>query len=178
MTLLLHHGANTYAPGPEGELPCHLAAAIPAPVGTLILKQLVPHMEAQRSVKNVVRVRDSRRQTLLHAAARGGNVNTLEFVMSLLDKKDRPELLKTLDRFHRTATHWAVMNNHPEVLTVLIRYGADIDQDIKGSVKTRSTYLPYETPRQLATRKNLFPILSVINSFHSETSTRPRARSQ
>lgn len=111
------------------------------------------------------RIRDGRRQTLLQSAARGGNIATLKYLLVSIPIADMSEALSTIDRFHRSPLHWAIMNENFDCVRILLENGADVDQEIKHSVKSKGTHLPYETPRQVAERKCISEILELIDNF-------------
>ena len=103
-------------------------------------------------------VRDKRKQTLLHAAARGGNVRILEYVLGKIEAVSLPQALGSIDRFHRSALHWAVLKANLGAIKVLLDHGSNPRQEIRKGLQTKSTHLPYESPLTLARRRGLVEV--------------------
>ena len=118
-------------------------------------------------------VTDGRKQTLLHHAARTGNIEcTQVLTMLLLEnhaqydqtiQKRKTTVGKTTglnsrDRWQRTPIHWSVLNGHYDVTEHLLVSGAlpqPYDARHLTKMKNRggkSTHLPMETPVELAIR--------------------------
>lgn len=128
ITLLIQHGAKVTATTPDGVTPAHLAAAIggngccphikgaasfPCDVDTdqtaalrLLLTQGTPHA-----------IRDHRGQTLLHAAARAGDIPAATL---LLDAYHGDPWSR--DKWQRTPCHWAALHSHTAMLELLLSY--------------------------------------------------------
>lgn len=114
-------------------------------------------------------MRDDRRQTALHTAARVGNVRALRRLLHAASEDDarrqavdsarsggpsnREPTIELRDRWHRTALHWGVVNQQHAVVTLLVEAGASVN-GLKMSLKkhTKSTSLPRETPLHSAAR--------------------------
>ena len=112
-------------------------------------------------------MRDDRRQTALHAAARAGCV---EATMRLLSaaradearklaervtetRSNREPFIELRDRWHRTALHWAVVNQRLEIVSLLVAAGASVNGLAMPPRKhNRSTSLPRETPLHSSAR--------------------------
>jgi amino acid adenylation domain-containing protein len=116
-------------------------------------------------------VTDGRKQTLLHHAARAGNLACAELLTALLldmhsahqrSKRSggsgRTNGLDPRDRWHRTPLHWSILNDHYKVTCHLLKAGALAQPynpqhllRMKNQIGRR-THLPMETPRELAAR--------------------------
>ena len=125
-----------------------------------------------------LRMQDGAKQSLLHHAARSGNIETVRMLTRLLKeqgeileldriakarKKKKSKLvvagvLDPRDRWHRTPLHWAIVNGHINVVTHLLNEGAlaqPYDPHHMKRMENRisaSTHLPMETPLQLSIR--------------------------
>ena len=116
-----------------------------------------------------INVMDGRKQTLLHHAARAGNVECCNVLSALLlaehqgqkhkpqRKSDKSSGLDPRDRWHRTPLHWSIVNNHYEATHCLLQAGALVQpynnlNRMRHTISHKSTYLPFETPMELATR--------------------------
>ena len=125
-----------------------------------------------------LRIQDGAKQSLLHHAARAGNIDAVRFLAWWLKKqrdmmeaervaKSRKKKISKLtvagvldprDRWHRTPLHWAVVNGHLETVDYLLKQGAMAQpydphhmKRMENHIST-STHLPMETPLQLAVR--------------------------
>merc|ERR1712060_77393 len=74
------------------------------------------------------------RSTPLHMAARAGNLIAVEALLSHV-------CLDWLDRWNRTALHWAVFHGHLEVCKALIDAGATVTGTV-GERKGRFVFAP------------------------------------
>jgi len=166
---LLECGANIFATTKDNAQPAHVAAGCPAPGGTKILRMIIDEMR-KRNVAKPGMVRDGRQQTLIHAAARGGNVQTLKLILSEHakdfegDEEGRLRIVRCLDRWSRTALHWAVINGHLECVKVLLDAGCRARPYIRPSIRQKRTMLPYEDPIPMAERIGLEEIVSILKS--------------
>ncbi|CAE7214828.1 atnA, partial [Symbiodinium pilosum] len=117
--MLLDGKANVRAMTEARTSPAHLAAAQgDAAILTCLLAADGPEGVATWA-------RDADQQTILHLAARSGEVKAVELVLAKvkgLRAKDGG--LEAKDRWSRTALQWAVANNHEEAAVCLIRHGA------------------------------------------------------
>ena len=160
--LLLSHGANVFATNEDKTPPIHVAAAANSsscsPLG--VVKYLSDAMKLW-NVPCAMVVRDGRRQTVLHAAARGGDPETLQYVIQeLRDSRMLEKHIHGLDRWNRTALHWAAVNGHLKCCEVLVAEGAD--PWIKRLTR-KSTHLPYERPGDIAKRKGFNAIAKLFS---------------
>jgi acyl-CoA synthetase (AMP-forming)/AMP-acid ligase II len=165
--LLLLRGASCFAVTPQGLHAAHLAAACPGPDAAVVdmLCALCDSMRA-RGVASPAAVRDSRRQTLVHAAARGGCAAGLELLLAHAGGR---LVVESLDRWHRTALSWAVVNGHEASVRVLLAAGADPRGPwVKQSSKAKGTHLPFETPLDVARRHGKLAILDLLQRANSE----------
>ncbi|KPI87878.1 hypothetical protein ABL78_3035 [Leptomonas seymouri] len=105
--LLLDFGAKPTAVSPDGVTPAHLAAAVSAPLLKLLLD----------NAPSVLHCREGRQQSLLHFAARSGNVEAVQLLVSIYQLR-----LDTRDKWQRTPVHWAVLNGHLAVLEAMHSY--------------------------------------------------------
>jgi acyl-CoA synthetase (AMP-forming)/AMP-acid ligase II/ankyrin repeat protein len=132
----------------------------------------------QQQSLHYVRIQDGAKQSLLHRAARSGNIETVRLLTRLLKKqRDMMEaervanarkkksskltaagVLDPRDRWHRTPLHWAIVNGHVKVVAHLLEHGALAQPYDPNHMKRMenhvgsSTHLPMETPLQLAVR--------------------------
>jgi ankyrin repeat protein len=113
-------------------------------------------------------MRDDRRQTALHTAARTGSVGVLKLLLRAGDAEDtrkradaaalgvtnlREPFIELRDHWQRTALHWAVVNQQEAALTLLIEAGASVNGVPMPTRKhKKSTSLPRETPLHSAAR--------------------------
>jgi ankyrin repeat protein len=96
-----------------------------------------------------VRGRDAAKQTLLHHAARGGNVAAIEMLLQRGALAD----INTADKWSRMPLHWAVLNGHLGAVKALLAQGAEAKPaPVPERVHRRRTSLISEDPIQLATR--------------------------
>ncbi|KAG5500535.1 hypothetical protein JKF63_03629 [Porcisia hertigi] len=105
--VLLQHGASLTAVTPDGVTAAHLASARSA----TLLQRLLDHNNI------VLHCRDARQQSLLHFAARSGNVETARLLLHHCGLR-----LDTRDKWQRTPVHWAVLNGHTGVLEEMALY--------------------------------------------------------
>ena len=110
-------------------------------------------------------MRDDRRQTALHTAARTGAVRSLRRLLVAAAEVDaasqalqransnKETTVELRDRWHRTALHWAVINQQAESVQVLIEAGANVNGvHVPRRKHNRATSLPHETPLHSAAR--------------------------
>ena len=92
-------------------------------------------------------MRDDRRQTALHTAARSGNCSAVEVLLAAgVDTELR-------DRWHRTALHWAVVNAQADAAALLVAAGALVNGvPMPVNKHAKATSLPLECPLHSATR--------------------------
>ena len=166
--LLLKHGARRTAVNGEGVTAGHIAIQ---QRNRALLALLLEHPEEHSALlpKNV---RDRRMQSLLHAAARVGEVNLVQFLVETHGLE-----IDIRDCWQRTSLHWAILNEHVAVVeyfcsvlskTAMSKFICEEDSTNK-FVTTRKrivpntknrrvrlakkkTFLPYETPLELALR--------------------------
>jgi hypothetical protein len=154
---LLQAGAAPTRLTSGGDPPLHLACG--SPRGFQCIAPLL-HAGAPLAM------RDARRQTPLHTAARAGNTRA---VRALLEAVAQPGALPTgsrvpyhelLDRWHRSALHWAVVNGWLETAVALIDAGAAVN-GVRSAVTgkrmplgkhLKGTSLPLECPLHSAAR--------------------------
>lgn len=155
---LLHYGADPFRASKENTLPIHVASSFEGSTAVSMIRLLMDAM-ASRKIKSATIIRDGRKQTLLHACARGGNIEAMRFLIKKLsddfpnDEATRVKYINCIDRWNRTALHWAIINNHEECVRYLVDSGANIVPMIKLSQQTKGTHLPYENPVDLARRR-------------------------
>ena len=131
VTLLLDAGAKPTAVTPDGVTPAHLAAAVSAP----LLQRLLVRAPA------LLHCRDGRQQSLLHFAARSGNVAAVRLLLSTYDLK-----LDTRDKWQRTPVHWAVLNGHLDVLeSMLAHHVAALSSGASSPTPSSSQQRPADT---------------------------------
>ncbi|CAD2218810.1 peptide synthase SimD6 (ISS) [Angomonas deanei] len=148
VSFLLEKGAKVSAVTKDGVSPAHLAAATSAPV----LSLLILHSGGDASV---LHCRDKRQQSLLHFAARQGNVEGVRLLLY-----DYKADITIRDKWQRTPAHWAVLNQQWEVLTVMADYVEEkgVGETRKGDssrlvrLAKRKTHLPFESLLELASR--------------------------
>jgi ankyrin repeat protein len=168
--LLLGASAPPTLLSPSGLPPLILAAQSERSVGALDLL-----IEARAPIA----MRDDRRQTALHAAARSGTVGAVRILIAAALRhdaaitelqqqqqqqkqregnaprpgKDKERTLELRDHWHRTALHWAVVNQQHECLALLIAAGASVNGvPLSPRKHAKATSLPLETPLHSAAR--------------------------
>eukprot|EP00966_Prymnesium_polylepis_P099658 2307959-Prymnesium_polylepis.1 len=93
-------------------------------------------------------MRDDRRQSALHTAARAGNCAALEALIGAGCE------LELRDRWHRTALHWAVVNAEQAAAAILIAACAVVNGvPMPPGKHAKSTSLPLECPLHSAARQ-------------------------
>ena len=110
-------------------------------------------------------MRDDRRQTALHAAARTGAVAALQRLLvaakeaeaaaekSATYRTNKEPIIELRDRWHRTALHWAVVNQQAATIGLLVDAGANVDGvHVPRRKHNRATSLPLEAPLHTASR--------------------------
>ena len=110
-------------------------------------------------------MRDDRRQTALHAAARTGAVAALQRLLvaakeaeaaaekSATHRTNKEPIIELRDRWHRTALHWAVVNQQAATIGLLVDAGANVDGvHVPRRKHNRATSLPLEAPLHTASR--------------------------
>jgi hypothetical protein len=99
--------------------------------------------------------RDGNKQTLIHVAARCGNVPALAALLAYsVEHGVVLPPVQARDRWHRTALHWAVLNGHWGALRFLVtRMGAPVNTPaIKALTHRRRTHLVQESAGQICRR--------------------------
>ena len=102
-------------------------------------------------------MRDDRRQSALHAAARHGSIRALKRLLKAAAETEvgrhKEPIIELRDRWHRTALHWSVVNQQMEILNVLIEAGASVNGlHMPNKKHNKSTSLPREAPLHSAAR--------------------------
>jgi hypothetical protein len=167
--VLLQYGANVFVTNADKVPPVHVAASFPGSSASTMLAALIAEMK--KRVKSPTIVRDGRRQTLLHACARGGNVQAMQLLLSDLnsnfaqDETSRLNFVNCIDRWNRTPLHWAILNDHYDAAQTLLEAGAKVRPGLKLSQQTKSTHLPYELPLELAQRRGRARILELLQQY-------------
>lgn len=156
--LLSRRARPTVVEGGAAMTPAHYAAMNSAACLELLIDAKAP-----------VTLRDVRGQSLVHAAARTGNCESLRYLMGILcgaegsTSQGLPRalrsgqghigLLEWSDRWSRTAVHWAVLNGHAAALTILLEGGAQAAPPrISTGQMTKRTHLVQEQPMDIALR--------------------------
>lgn len=167
--VLLEYGANVFATSADKVPPAHVAAGFAGDEAADMLELLFNAMRS-RNVKAPTAVRDGRRQTLVHASARGGSARALRYVLSELakdfatDNTTRLNYINCIDRWNRTSLHWAVVNNNPECVQELLAAGANPSPNLRVGLQSKGTHLPYESPIGLARRKGYTVTLDILQA--------------
>jgi len=156
LQLLLSRRARPTTTEPGASMtPAHYAAMTSSACLRLLLEAGAP-----------LPVRDNRGQSLLHAAARAGNSDSLRLLLATIDKRRDSSGLRALrggegtrallewtDRWARSAVHWAALNGHADALSVLLENGADAaPRLITSNQMAKRTHLSQEQPLALAIR--------------------------
>lgn len=134
--------------------PAHYAAMSSASCLRLLLEAKAP-----------LTVRDIRGQSLIHAAARAGNVDSLRVVFDAMERgrstgrralrhdEGTRGLLEWTDRWARSAVHWAALNGHAGALLALLEQGAmAAPKLITAHQMSKRTHLIQEQPLDIAVR--------------------------
>jgi hypothetical protein len=148
---LLKKGARYNVPNASSFFPIHLAA------GGDYHRTSTTHDDEQRLVcvqlllkaGCPVQIRDGSKQTIVHAATRGGFVKTLDFILQRWCQETQD--LYICDNWGRTPVHWAVLHGHPQVLEVLLRNGLNANPP-KQRDKCRRTSVANESPMEICNR--------------------------
>eukprot|EP00900_Chrysochromulina_parva_P015261 jgi/Chrpa1/23736/Chrysochromulina_OHIO_Genome00000660-RA len=152
----------------------HTLLGASAPVTLISTAGLPPlHLAAQSDVSRgalellldagaPIAMRDDRRQTALHSAARAGCLGALRRLIEAGVEYDgreertsnrREPTIELRDRWHRTALHWAVVNQQHAAAALLISAGASVNGVPMSARKHgKNTSLPLETPLHSAAR--------------------------
>ena len=144
--VLYKNGAKLMLPTPAGILPIHNAAAS----NTKILRKLI-------SLGVPLLAQDKNKQIAIHHAARAGNIESVQLLISL-NTKMKKTFLDSLDRWNRTPLHWAILNRHVETVSILLEGGARVYPYNMSKIKHLSnmqghrTRLPLELPTEMALR--------------------------
>ncbi len=144
--LLICSGAKLTLPAPGGLLPIHNAASN----NSCILQKLI-------ELKVPMLAQDQNKQIAIHHAARSGNVECVQILIKE-NKKLKRTFLDTLDRWNRSPLHWAILNNHFQVVSMLIQAGARVCPYNMSKIKHleniqgHRTRLPLELPIDMAIR--------------------------
>ena len=164
VSLLLDASAPLTLLSPGGLPPLHVAAAAAAgaPVLELLVRREAP-----------LRMRDDRRQTALHAAARAGHVASIHVLLraataetETATRAAKEAYVELRDRWHRTALHWAVVNAEEAAVAALIQGGAAVNGvPMPVGKHMKQTSLPLEAPLHSAARLSVSraaPLLQLL----------------
>jgi acyl-CoA synthetase (AMP-forming)/AMP-acid ligase II/ankyrin repeat protein len=174
---LLERHAKLNSPDAAGLYPLHLAAS-DVDDGSSSSSSAKEEETTRRSkcvqylleAGTPVTMRDGNKQSVLHAAARAGHVEILRTVMTEWNDKDderntngqddysttttqrqrAKHFFNWMDRWFRTAVHWAVLNGRVEALSVLLELGCNPCPP-KPKVNKRSS-AAIESPLELCDR--------------------------
>lgn len=105
-------------------------------------------------------IQDGNKQTIMHCAARAGNLKLIEYIFShcrennITEKMDRlGGFFNWTDHWFRSPVHWAILNGHVDALRMLLANGCVLSPPMPGSQKTnRRTSALIESPQELAVR--------------------------
>ncbi|VEU44272.1 unnamed protein product [Pseudo-nitzschia multistriata] len=159
--LLLAKNASFKSPNTNGVFPIHLAAGgidDNGPEGTL--EEDARRLDCVKLLLSAgcpLLMKDANKQSILHAAARGGHCSIIEFVIAV-HQCDRyyngpvplRQFLEFQDRWFRSAVHWAVINGRVRALKVLLEKGCDPSPFKPKSNK--QTSMTAETPLEICQR--------------------------
>ena len=143
---LYEHGAKLMLPTPAGILPIHIAAANNTKILKAFIRLDVPLL-----------AQDKNKQLAIHHAARAGNIESVQVLISV-NAKMKKTFLDSLDRWNRTPLHWAILNKHIETVSILLKGGARVYPYNMSKIKHLSnmqghrTRLPLELPTEMALR--------------------------
>ena len=104
--------------------------------------------------KQPITIRDASKQTLLHAAARGGQSILLQYLLEPKNNNGGLHMINAHDRWFRTPLHWCIYNQHKSCVKLLLSYKECLVNPPKPSanVAKRFTSGNIETPLEVATR--------------------------
>jgi ankyrin repeat protein len=156
---LVTHGARLNACNRMHVMPVQLAAQqSSASLQHLLIAKVDPH------------VKDSNKQSLVHFAARAGNLDSLLILYSI----QPPLELNSNDRWQRTPVHWAVLNGHIEALRSLLEHGAAPNPKTCIRILRLRTHLITETPMEIAHRVHKDnPLFEKILNMHYNIHSTP-----
>ena len=155
VSYMLSAGGRVTALTASGDPLLHVACE--SPLGLPVLAELL-------AAGTPIAMRDGRRQTALHAAARVGAVDAISALLADAARhggySGKEPYIELRDRWHRTALHWAVVNGQLGAADVLIRAGAAVN-GVRSASKgkpmpltkhLKNTTLPLECPLHTAAR--------------------------
>ena len=158
--ILLNKGARHSIPNASSIFPIHLACGGDnhSVSSTSEDVQRLGCVELLLQAGCPVRIRDGSGQTIVHAAARGGFVKTLDFIMkhwcqenqNLAAGKEKT-VQDMRDNWGRTPVHWAVLHGNIQVLEILLRNGFSADPP-KRNDSRRRTSVANESPMEICSR--------------------------
>mmetsp|Transcript_41268 Transcript_41268/g.129653 ORF Transcript_41268/g.129653 Transcript_41268/m.129653 type:complete len:207 (+) Transcript_41268:302-922(+) len=115
-----------------------------------------------------VRARDKSRLTLLHDAARGGDVKCIQMLLEASAFAD----MEARDKWGRTPLHWTVLNGSSEAARLLIQHGAELEpRHQPRRIQRRRTSL-VQPPSLRALAVEMHPATHPIHSIFEEGHTR------
>lgn len=81
---------------------------------------------AQSSAQAVASIVDENGNTLLHMAAANGHLHVAACLLSTISPAGLPAYVRARNNAGNTALHWAALNNHAEMVTELLKVGAEV----------------------------------------------------
>eukprot|EP00928_Gymnodinium_smaydae_P078912 TRINITY_DN62969_c0_g1_i1.p1 TRINITY_DN62969_c0_g1~~TRINITY_DN62969_c0_g1_i1.p1 ORF type:complete len:1010 (+),score=109.94 TRINITY_DN62969_c0_g1_i1:31-3030(+) len=162
---LLGLRASVTATEAHGVMAIHLAAERgPASIVTSLLEARAP-----------IAAKDLNLQTTLHFASRSGNVETLSVLLqawladsNLVSQSSRVYggPLDWRDRWHRTPVHWATLNDHGDVLRLLLQSKAAAEPPkVSGFKHAKNTTLRHESPLEIARRRGQDSVAELLVAY-------------
>mmetsp|Transcript_27800 Transcript_27800/g.43134 ORF Transcript_27800/g.43134 Transcript_27800/m.43134 type:complete len:1083 (+) Transcript_27800:48-3296(+) len=169
---LLRYGCKCNIPDASGIFPIHLACAGKGDMAsnTSGKEESQVDNEHKRRLKCVklllddgkmpIMIKDGNKQTILHCAARAGNVRLIEFIFSRCHENDIGKNTDRLggffnwtDHWFRSPVHWGILNGHVDALRMLLANGCMLTPPMPSSQKpNRRTSALLESPKELALR--------------------------
>ena len=99
-----------------------------------------------------IKIRDGNKQTVLHAAARGGFVRTLKYAVEQWKIRTKDKMVLDIrDNWSRTPVHWAALHGHYHALEILLKNGFNANPP-KRKESVRRTSVADESPQEMCTR--------------------------
>ncbi|KAK6173646.1 hypothetical protein SNE40_017060 [Patella caerulea] len=122
--------SNTKSPSPPSSTTCPSNNVVNTSSCSQSKKLNVARRHIAKLTSTDLRFQDDEGDTYLHAAVCKDSSNITDFVQALLERLEREKLIGMIDVFNvrrQTPLYCAVSANHPNIVEMMIRYGADVN---------------------------------------------------